>query len=74
MGNRYETSMEARLAARVAELEAKVNRVCRWKQDHYWGDWENGCKEEHGSAGGPWDALHIAFCPKCGGKIEVTNG
>lgn len=70
MANRYETSVEARLAARVAELEAKVNRVCRWKRGEFAGDWTGEC-------GQPATFMVVSkwhYCPRCGGKIEVTSG
>jgi hypothetical protein len=53
--------------------EALKSKTCAWTQDEWDGSWDTACGNKHQfTDGSPRDNDH-AFCPYCGGKLEVVD-
>ncbi len=58
-------------ADRIEELEAKDNRVCRWKRHGVYmqaPDFDARQLDRH------HEHFNFKYCPYCGGKVEVSDG
>jgi hypothetical protein len=62
-------------AMRVAQLEARVNRICEWTPI------EDGCTVYNVGCQDGHEEFHLTegldlwpFCPWCGGKVSVVEG
>lgn len=51
-----------------------ANRVCRWEYQEHTCHWDGACGIAWTMIDGGLAENHVNYCPRCGGKIEVTHG